>query len=68
MADDGPGIPEEMWERIFEPFERAHRIDTQPNSVGLGLTVSRWLARKMGGDLVYQHSGESVFTLILPIP
>lgn len=66
VADDGEGVPEELRERIFQPFERAHRPETQPSSVGLGLTVSRWLARRMGGDLTYRHDHESVFTLSLP--
>lgn len=66
VEDDGEGIPQELWERIFEPFERAHEVGTQPNSVGLGLSVSRWLARKMCGDLTYEYEGSSRFTLRLP--
>lgn len=67
VRDDGPGLPESQWERIFEPYERAHDTPTQPASIGLGLTVSRQLAHLMGGDLTY-HSDESssVFELTLP--
>lgn len=67
VQDDGPGLSEEDWERIFEPYQRAHDAATQPASIGLGLTVSRQLARLMGGDLAYQvgESG-SVFQLRLP--
>lgn len=67
VSDDGPGVPEEQRESIFEPYERAHTISSQPASVGLGLTVSRQLARLMGGDLVYQPTETgSTFELALP--
>lgn len=68
VIDDGPGIPEAMWEQVFEPYERAQTSTTNPASVGLGLTVSRRLARLMGGDLVYNYDGGlSRFTLTLPL-
>lgn len=67
VSDKGPGIAPEMADRIFEPYERAHSVATQPNSVGLGLSVSRWLAEKMGGSLVYENDGMSTFRLRLPI-
>jgi signal transduction histidine kinase len=66
VCDDGPGVPPERWQRIFEPYERETGKDQQPASVGLGLAVSRQLARRMGGDLTYRHTGESVFELALP--
>lgn len=66
VADKGPGIDPEMIERIFQPYERAHATVTQPNSVGLGLSVSRWLAEKMGGSLVYENDTMSTFVLRLP--
>jgi signal transduction histidine kinase len=66
VCDDGPGIPGDRWHSIFEPYERENGRDQQPASVGLGLAVSRQLARRMGGDLTYRHDGESVFELTLP--
>lgn len=67
VTDDGPGVPEERRESIFEPYERAHTVSTQPASVGLGLTVSRQLARLMGGDLTYESGPDgSSFELSLP--
>lgn len=66
VMDDGAGIPEEDWERVFEPYHRAHNVAGQPSSVGLGLTVSRTLAKLMGGALSYQYRGGSVFELTLP--
>ena len=67
VTDDGPGVDPAQWETIFEPYHRAHEAPTQPDSIGLGLTVSRQLARLMGGDLVYAYGERgSVFTLTLP--
>ena len=67
VKDDGEGIPDEDRERIFEPYARAHDGKGRPASVGLGLTVSRDLARLMGGNLVYRFAdGASVFELTLP--
>jgi signal transduction histidine kinase len=67
VTDDGPGVDPEQWETIFEPYHRAHEAPTQPASIGLGLTVSRQLARLMDGDLIYVYGERgSVFTLTLP--
>jgi signal transduction histidine kinase len=66
VRDDGNGIPAELEELVFEPYETAHAGSGVSGSVGLGLTVSRQLARLMGGDLVYQRSeGSTVFRLTL---
>jgi signal transduction histidine kinase len=67
VRDDGPGVPAGLRERIFDPYESAHDPAGQPGSVGLGLTVSRKLARLMGGDLTYCYEeATSVFELRLP--
>jgi signal transduction histidine kinase len=55
VSDNGDGIPESAQERIFAPYESAHDAGTQPASLGLGLTISRSLARLMGGDLTYRR-------------
>jgi signal transduction histidine kinase len=66
VADDGPGLPEAEWERIFEPYHRAHESTDQPDSVGIGLAISRQLADLMGGSLRYsRESGLSIFRLCL---
>jgi signal transduction histidine kinase/PAS domain-containing protein len=65
--DSGAGLAPSEWERIFEPYERAHDRPTQPASIGLGLTVARQLARMMYGDLTYRTAERgSVFELTLP--
>lgn len=66
ISDDGHGVPSEAAQRIFEPYGRAGP-KLVPSSLGLGLTVSRRLARLMGGDLVYERrDGWTVFRLTVP--
>jgi len=66
VRDNGSGIPEGSRESVFEPYVRAEGDEGMPGSLGLGLPVSRRLARLMGGDLVYRWDGTSVFELRLP--
>lgn len=68
VRDDGAGIPEGQREAVFDAYQRAHDRRSQPVSVGLGLTVSRHLARLMNGELDYRVvDGWSVFRLTLPL-
>ncbi len=67
IRDNGIALPQKEWELMFEPYYHCGVRNGQPESVGLGLTVSRKLARAMGGDLVYAGDSEgSVFSLTLP--
>ncbi len=66
VHDDGPGVPSDRADSIFEPYTSAHEPGTQPGSVGLGLAVSRTLARLMGGDLIYNGKSGSAFELTIP--
>ncbi len=66
MFDSGGPIPEDARERIFLPYGRAHRAAGTTASVGLGLAVSRQLARLMAGSLEYLYEEGSVFRLTLP--
>ncbi|MEX0863244.1 MAG: CHASE domain-containing protein [Acidimicrobiia bacterium] len=67
VADDGEALPLDEWEKIFEPYHRVHESQGQPAALGIGLNVSRHLARLMGGDLVYRHeAGWGVFEFTLP--
>jgi len=67
VRDQGPGIPPDMRERIFEPFERFDPLSGQ--GTGLGLPVSRRLAQVLGGRLEVESAGErgAVFILTLPL-
>jgi two-component system CheB/CheR fusion protein len=68
--DTGEGIAPEQTARIFEPFVQVNRGLTTPppDGVGLGLAISRDLARAMGGDLTVESvvNRGSRFTLTLP--
>lgn len=66
VADAGGPIGAEGEERMFEPYGSTTGGGAVAGSIGLGLSVSRTLARLMGGDLSYRHDGRSVFTLTLP--
>lgn len=67
VIDDGPGIADADLQRIFEPFGRGSAGVKNSASIGLGLFVSRRLARLMGGDLVYRRvEGKTVFEMRLP--
>lgn len=67
VRDNGEPLDPQDRDRIFEAYTRAHDRPGVTVSVGLGLSVSRRLARLMGGDLTYDHDGwESIFRLELP--
>lgn len=70
LTDTGIGIPPEQLARIFEPFVQAERaLRPSDQGVGLGLAISRQLARAMGGELLVESTVGvgSTFTLHLPI-
>ncbi len=68
VSDNGPGIPEEDQDMVFQAYGRSHLSESKPGSIGLGLTVSRYLAEAMEGSLEYARvDGMSRFTLTLPL-
>jgi signal transduction histidine kinase len=68
VTDSGPGIPPEKREAVFDEFTRLHD-GTEIQGHGLGLAISRRVARLLGGDLdVSGAPGEgATFTLWLPL-
>ena len=69
VSDTGRGIPPEMVERVFQPFVQVETGDARnEHGMGLGLAISRELARVMGGDLSVESAvgRGSIFTLTLP--
>ncbi|MCB9495354.1 MAG: response regulator [Fibrobacteria bacterium] len=71
VEDTGTGIAPESRERIWEAFSQADESTTRRfGGTGLGLPISRHLARLMGGDLVLEHTElgvGSTFHLTLPV-
>lgn len=71
VQDQGPGVPPEQIERIFEPFVQGTAGYTRPHGgTGLGLAISRSLARMMDGEITVQSEPgvQTIFTLWLPRP
>jgi signal transduction histidine kinase len=69
VEDHGSGIPEDVRKRLFEPFSKsAHQAANSAPGVGLGLALSRRLARAMRGDLRYddRHGGGARFIVSFP--
>ncbi|MGC8762040.1 MAG: ATP-binding response regulator [Acidobacteriota bacterium] len=68
VADTGPGMEASEAERVFEPFERLGADRKGIPGTGIGLSLSRRLARLMGGDLQVESTPGvgSRFTLFLP--
>jgi len=67
VRDTGPGIPPDLRARVFEEFFRVRGSGLAANGNGLGLAISRRIARLLGGDVVYADNdgGGSVFTFWL---
>jgi signal transduction histidine kinase len=64
IADNGPGVPASLRQKIFLPFVSEGR----ESGIGLGLTLAQQIAQEHGGgiDLDETSEGETVFTIILP--
>jgi signal transduction histidine kinase len=68
VHDEGPGLDHDQLDRIFAPFEQAEQHSA---GLGLGLYLSRQIARLHGGDLWAESRGRangSTFILALPLP
>jgi signal transduction histidine kinase len=69
IEDDGPGIPVEEIDRVFEPF---HRLEESRNretgGVGLGLPIARNMLRAHGGDVVLKNRPEGGLKAIVTLP
>ena len=69
VADSGPGIPHEKQTSIFEPFVQLERSFAQArDGVGLGLSISRELARGMSGDIVVESEPGQGSTFVFSLP
>jgi signal transduction histidine kinase len=64
VSDTGPGISQEVGERLFEPF-----FTTKPQGTGLGLSIARQITEEHGGELAWSKrpGGGTTFTIRLPV-
>jgi signal transduction histidine kinase len=64
VADSGPGIPQAVRDRLFEPF-----VSTKESGTGLGLTICRRIVEDHGGRIEAADSGSggAIFTIKLPM-
>jgi signal transduction histidine kinase len=69
VSDRGPGVPDAMRERIFEPFFRLPGHAEQSGGVGLGLALVKQIAARHGGSVrcVARPGGGSRFVIELPV-
>jgi two-component system sensor histidine kinase KdpD len=70
VLDEGPGLPEEDRERVFDKFYRVRASDKKRAGTGLGLAIARGFMEAMSGSITAanrtDHSG-AVFTLMAPV-
>jgi two-component system nitrogen regulation sensor histidine kinase GlnL len=63
VTDDGPGVPASLRDTLFQPL-----VSGRADGSGLGLALSREIAREHGGELRYvSRPGETIFSLYLPL-
>lgn len=68
VSDDGPGVPDEMEERLFERFANEGNRALVTGSVGLGLAIARLLTEGMEGELRYhRQEGITMFEVEIPL-
>jgi signal transduction histidine kinase len=70
VADEGPGIPPDKLEQVFERFQQVRDPQkSHPLGTGLGLTISREIVEKMGGRIWVESEPEAgaVFSFTVPL-
>jgi len=69
IHDDGPGIPEAMLERVFDPFFRLEGSRSRDTGgTGLGLSIARNIARAAGGEVSLRNLPEGGLEALLVLP
>ena len=66
VSDDGPGVPEDLRDEVFDRFVRAE--GDRGGSVGLGLSIVQAVARSHGGDVVLESPPEGGARFIVTLP
>jgi len=71
VIDEGPGIPEDSLERVFDSFYRVSKTDSVRAGTGLGLSICRGFVEAMGGKITAGNRPNghgAVFTIRMPVP
>jgi two-component system osmolarity sensor histidine kinase EnvZ len=69
IDDDGVGIPESMWDRVFQPFYRVESSRNQDTGgVGLGLTIARDIIHKHGGSITLSNGEHGGLKAVIVLP
>lgn len=70
IDDDGPGLPEDQIDRVFQPFYRADPARTRDagTGVGLGLSIARTVLRRHGGDVTLANQPKCGLRATVSLP
>jgi two-component system sensor histidine kinase KdpD len=71
IMDEGPGVPSEDLERIFDSFYRVRKGDHVRAGTGLGLSICRGFIEAMGGTIRAANRSDrsgAIFTIRMPVP
>jgi signal transduction histidine kinase len=69
VADEGPGIPDDQADRVFERFYRADAARaTRDGGAGLGLAIARWIVDLHGGDIHPEHRQPHGCRMVVTLP
>ena len=69
VEDDGPGVPEESQEAVFQPFRRLETSrNRETGGTGLGLPIARNILRAHGGDVTLENRAEGGLRAVVTLP
>lgn len=69
IQDNGPGIPQKDWQRVFDPFVRLEGSrNRNTGGIGLGMAIARSIAHAHGGDIYLQNLTPQGFEVQLRLP
>ncbi|MBK6616037.1 HAMP domain-containing sensor histidine kinase [Ottowia sp.] len=68
VADTGIGIPEDVQDRVFEPFFKAAQSPARRDGLGLGLAIVKTLVTKLGGRIELQSRAGKGTTVVVSLP